>query len=587
MKKLRFVIALFALLLILASCVGENGGGEASSTAPETEAPAAELKFSEGGKCEFYIVYSYDFDAEVKDIALNLSKQIKKYTGATPKITDDSIRDNPTGDTGVEHQYEILLGVTNREESARALEGMRSRDFSFTFDGDKIVIAGLTADAVNKASERFINYVLIKQGKDNIGNATIVLKEEDKFSYTYGKYTVGTCELLGAGLSEYAVVYDKDAVYSAERYARLFTHTLKKEAGYALELNTRSKLEREIIFGKADNVEARHGFTVRAEGTKLYVSAECMEGYRAAYEYLTGTLFKGEKVEIADGFTYSGVAEVADNPEIDQKAGEYRVIFNNIYGNFQDQHPIRTRNLMQAELHLEYLPDVIGTQETSPHTSAYISFMLANGYAKVDVKANNSNNHNYTPLLYLKDKFEVIDKGYHLFDDGAGDKSKSVTWAVFKDKATGDIFAVGSTHFYWKSDELGQSARLKDAQQISQLAKNITAKHDCAFVIGGDFNCRINSDPFYILNNEGYKNLQQLSPDTMNLTTHHSYSEFDDELGLYYTPVVPTNPYEKAIDHALVYNESKLVPKRFRVILHDYSFLSSDHCPVMVEFDVN
>lgn len=590
MKKLNLIILSIALLLILPSCTGGTPETSEISSEPEqTEAPApATLTLSENGTSPFYIVYSNDCDTAVKDIAIKLSKQIGKYTGATPKVQGDTLMEKPVGDFGVEHQYEILLGVTNREESVNAHKGMRSRDYAVTFDGDKIVLAGTTTDAIDKACERFITFVLIKQGKGEEGRANVVLTEDDKFSYTYGKYSISNCTLLGSDITEYSVVYQKDDLYSAERHARLFAYILKRDAGFVLPITSRStEGGREIVFGGSDTVQTRHGYVIRTEGTKLIVSAECMEGYRAAYEYLTEELFHGEKVEIAEGFTHSGTADVSEFAEMDDRKGEYRVMFNNIYGSHRTEHPIPTRNQMNAELHYEYLPDVIGLQEASEHTSAYFIFMNAHGYKRVEVTANNSNAHNYTPLIYRDDKLEVIDKGYHLFKDGAGDKSKSITWAVFKDRATGDVFAVGGTHFYWTSDELGQAARLKDAEQVAQLAKQITDKYDCPFIVGGDLNCRIDSAPFGVLNGAGFKNLQKLSPDTMDRTTHHSYTEYDSELSLYLTPVIPTNPYSKAIDHALVYNEGKLTPKRFRVIYHDYSCLSSDHCPVMIDFDIN
>ncbi len=592
MKKFRFAIILIALLLLFASCDGEKPAETTdviATDAPETEPPAPQsLTFSENGSCAFYIVYPEDFDDSVKDLAISLRKQIKKYTGVELKIVGDRIMENPTSDFGVEHQYELLLGPTNREASQKAHNGMRSRDYTVTFDGDKIVLGGTTIETVEKACDRFIDFILIKQGKDNQGSATVVFKEDDIFSYTYNKYLMESCKILGADISEYAIVYDRNDIYSAERNARLFANVIQRDAGYALRLE-RNATEgaREIVFGGSDTVKERHGFTIRAEGTKLYVSAECMEGFNAAYIYLTETLFKGEKIEIAEGFSYSGVADVSDFPEMDLRAGEYRVIFNNIYGNHQAEHPAAARNDMNSELHLEYLPDVIGLQEASPNTTQYITFMIAHGYTRVDVKATNSNEHNYTPLLYRADKLEVIDKGYHLFDDGAGDKSKSVTWAVFKDKVSGDVFAVGATHFYWTSDELGQAARLKDAEQVSELAKQITSKYNCSFILGGDFNCRIDSAPFSIMNKEGFKNLQKISPETMDITTHHAYAAYDSELEIYVNPTVPSNPYNKAIDHALVFNESKITPKKFAVILHEYSFLSSDHCPVMVEFDIN
>lgn len=604
MKKLScFIFPIFVLIMamLLSSCAGGNTPDAESSeqiSAEETEPLPSTLKFSENKSCEFYIVYPYDFDKDVRDIAIDLRKQITKYIGVELKIVSDEILDEPYGDVGVEHRYEILLGPCNRDASRNVTSNMRSRDYAVTFEGDKIILAGLNTDTVDKACERFISDVLIKQGKDSIGSATVELTEENKFIYTYGKYSMGTCTLLGCDISEYSIIYGKNDIYSAERYARLFHYELSSSAGYELGLSADTSAgrdddgsKREIIFGVSthggDDVEEKHGFSVRASGSKLYVSAECYEGYAAAFNYLTGTLFKGEAVEISEGFSHSGVAEPEDKQDVENRAGEYRVIFNNVHGAHEDEYPIATRNIMQAELHLEYLPDVIGLQESAASVASYHTFIKKYGYAEVTVKVTNSNGVNYTPLLYLKDKFDVIDSGYYLYNDGAGDKSKSVTWAVFKDKATGDIFAVGSTHFYWTSDDLGKAARIKDAEQLAELVKEITSKHSCPMIVGGDYNCNISSDPIKNLYSAGFENLQKLSPDTMDITTHHSYAPYDSALGLYLVPVVPSKAYSSAIDHALIYNKSTLTPKMFRVLLHDYTLLSSDHCPVMVDFDVN
>ena len=191
MKKTRFfifLIAIFAFLFVLSSC---DGGETAETTEVETTVPAEEtepipqtLKFSDSGKCEFYIVYPQDFDNDIKDVALNLRKQLSKYIGVELKLSSDEILSKPYGDTGVEHQYEILLGPTQREASKKVTEGMRTRDYAVTFDGDKIVLAGTTLDTINKAIDRFISDVVIKQGKNNMGSATIELTEENKFFYS-------------------------------------------------------------------------------------------------------------------------------------------------------------------------------------------------------------------------------------------------------------------------------------------------------------------------------------------------------------------------------------------------------------------
>ena len=608
MKKSRFLIFLtciLAFVLLFSACNEEEeppvvSDENTSEVIEETEPLPATLKFSENKHCEFYIVYPQDFDSDVKDLAIDLRKQINKYVGVELKIVSDQIMDKPYGDTGIEHQYEILLGTTNRDASKKVTEGMRSRDYTVTFDGDKIVLAGINLSMVEKACDRFVNNILIKQGKGNVGQATIELTEENKFTYVYGKYSIKSCTLLGADLMEYDIVYAKSDVYSAERFARLFHNDLSVSAGYELGLKSDSSAgrdddgsKREILFGKTthggDTVETKHGFSVRASGSKLYISAECMDGYAAAYNYLTETLFKGENVEIEDGFTYTGVAEPEDKENVENRSGEYRVIFNNVHGAHVDEYPMASRNIMQAELHIEYLPDVIGLQESAACVVPYHTFIKKYGYAEVPVKVTNSNGVNYTPLLYLKDKLEVVESGYYLYDDGAGDKSKSVTWAVFKDKATGDVFAVGSTHFYWTSDDLGKSARIKDAAQLADVAKKITDKYSCPFIVGGDYNCNINSDPIKNLYSAGFENLQKISPEASTITTHHAYVPYNAELNLYLdaSSVYPTKPYSSAIDHALVYNKSTLSPKLFSVLTHDYTLLSSDHCPVMVDFDIN
>ena len=602
-KKIFFIllICISAFALILSACDGEEAEQttelETTAEVEETEPVPQTLKLSEAGKCEFYIVYPYDFDNDIKDVALSLRNQLKKYIGVELKLSSDEILAKPYGDTGVEHQYEILLGPTAREASQKVTEGMRTRDYAVTFDGDKIVLAGTTLDTINKAIDRFISDVVIKQGKTDMGSATIELTEANKFFYTYGKYTIGSGSILGTDIKEYTVVYSKTDIYSAERYARLFANMLSTSAGYGLlvkaDTTVRSEdgAERHIIFGVTKHggeaVETRHGYSISASGTKLYVSAECMEGYAAAYEYLTETLFKGDKVEIAEGFTYSGVAEPEDKKDIENRAGEYRVIFNNVHGAHVDEYPMETRNQMQAELHYEYLPDVIGLQENAACVSTYHTRMKKFGYSAVPIKPTNSNKQDYTALLYRADKFDIVECGYYLYDDGAGDKSKSVSWAVFKDKASGDVFAVGSTHFYWTSDDLGKSARIKDAAQLTEVVKEITAKHNCPMIVGGDFNCNINSDPMKNLFAAGFEDLQKISPDTMDITTHHSYSPWNKELQLYTEVFVPSKAYSSAIDHAIVYNKSTLTPKMFRVQLHDYTLLSSDHCPVMVDFDIN
>ncbi len=80
--------------------------------------------------------------------------------------------------------------------------------------------------------------------------------------------------------------------------------------------------------------------------------------------------------------------------------------------------------------------------------------------------------------------------------------------------------------------------------------------------------------------------MQKLAEKTEDSSTHHTYPEWDATAGLYLKLFTPTGNYASAIDHALVFNGSKLTTRLFDVIKLQYTLISSDHCPVMVDFDI-
>ena len=404
--------------------------------------------------------------------------------------------------------------------------------------------------------------------------------------------------LFGKNISDFRVVYPNGGVYSAERYARLFTSELSSSSGCVLEVGDDKKAEDGdlIVFGNTkfggSDVAARHGYEIKAEGGKLYINAECMVGWDAALEYLTGKMFASGDVDIAEGFTASGAGTPdGDGKYFDQKTGEYRVIFNNILGNCDTSlYPTPTRNQMAAELHLEFSPDVIALQECSANSrgaSSYIKTLNEHGYAEVIVKVTNSTGNNSTPLLYRTDVLDIVDSGYHLYDDGAGDNSKSITWAVFKDKKGTDTFAVFSTHFYYTSDDKGNAARIIDAKEITDLAAQVSSKYGCAVIAGGDLNCALSSQPYQNLLKGGWTDAQKVAAVTENLKSWHSYPEYNKELKLYDTMTLPTGEYSGAIDHCILYNPSTVKVNLFNIVTEEYALLSADHCPVLVDFTIN
>ena len=102
--------------------------------------------------------------------------------------------------------------------------------------------------------------------------------------------------------------------------------------------------------------------------------------------------------------------------------------------------------------------------------------------------------NNFTPIFYNPEKVELIkadfvpygernEEGYHLVDKSRGYSgyymmhndyfSKSLTWAVFKDKATGKQFGVISTHFWYDGGTDGNNARIENARVVNATAQSM------------------------------------------------------------------------------------------------------------------
>lgn len=595
------LLAVLSSLSLLTAC--DNGGGEdtttpaESETTPETSPEDQFLQIVLGGASEYIVVRPEGASGTLVNTARQVITNLERYTGAKLKLTDDFL--NKFDPNVKAPDYEILVGQCNRDECREIAATLRSKDFFAGVVGTKIVLMGLNDEMTQRAVDNFVTKIVTKKCRDNPDG--LRLSEEDNIRFTYGSYTLNSCTLLGHDLTEFSVSYYNAAAYSAERTARLFADYIANGSGHYLPVSGAAKNaltndKYQIVFGTTDTagtqITARHGFTVTASGQKMYVCAECELGYAAALEYLTGTLFRGDTVTIPENFSYTGAAGALENgmQYIDQKLGSYRVLFHNILGNCDTSiYPTPTRNQMAAELHLEYDPDFLCLQECSGNSrgsSSYISTMAQHGFVEVQVTVNNKDKINYTPLLYRKDRFTVVESGYHLYSDGAGDKSKSITWGVFEEIATGKRVAVLSTHFYWTGDDLGKSARILDAQQIVKLAGEISGKYDVPVIAGGDLNCNISSDPMRNMFTAGFKDIRDMTAVSEDSNSHHAYPEYNADKKLYDKMTYPSGTYSSAIDHAVVWNSAKFTAKLFEIITDDYALLSSDHCPLIVDFDL-
>ena len=264
-------------------------------------------------------------------------------------------------------------------------------------------------------------------------------------------------------------------------------------------------------------------------------------------------------------------------------------MFNNMYGSCNETlHPRPQRQQQLYELYLQYDPDVIGLQEHHAESQGgkygIDTLLLGAGYSVV--KPSGVTGNNYVPIYYKATKLTVIDCGFIRYNDGMNDASKSVTWALFESK-NGERFCVASTHFWYKSAaEGGEPARLKDAEQMKNLLDSVHSQYNVPVIVGGDFNCNMSSEAYASITGGGYKNVISLAKNADTVRSYHTYPTYSLDLGIFVNPVFPTGDYSKSIDHIFVKGDG-LDITTFDAVTDLYALLSSDHCPIYIDVNVN
>lgn len=188
---------------------------------------------------------------------------------------------------------------------------------------------------------------------------------------------------------------------------------------------------------------------------------------------------------------------------------------------------IKERAPRLAKITREYDPDIIGFQEyTVPWEEEiakfYPEYEIFNKYRSVHQLES-------APILWKRDKFECIDKGYFWLSDTPEVESRGwdelyncwrmCEYVILKHKESGKVFTHMNTHYGFGDKGQSDSSRLicKYLEKISQNPTFVT----------GDFNMRPNS-PGYC---EMVKHLTDVNAVTINdrRTTYHGYGKVDNE----------------------------------------------------------
>lgn len=258
----------------------------------------------------------------------------------------------------------------------------------------------------------------------------------------------------------------------------------------------------------------------------------------------------------------------------------YNIYCQNIWNTL----PAADRMVLIRELISDFDADICLFQECSPYTvrkcENAISELMADKYSEA---CEYMIPINYTPVFYKRDKFELIDEGYLLYDGLNDYESKSVSWAVLKDKESGKMLAAASTHFWWMfRGEEDTKQRIANADELRKVCEDIVSKYNAPVIIGGDFNNGLNSvqgsEPYEYMVMNGFIDFRNLAQNSTDKYTHRDCYD-----GVAYDNLLPT----QNLDYIFLYGSKAVEVSLFDVLYSKPALESSDHCPLVAKLDIN
>ena len=414
--------------------------------------------------------------------------------------------------------------------------------------------------------------------------------------------TEAPIDLSEYDLSKFKIVYKGS--YLADLAENLKTQ-IKEKTNVELEVvssaDAKDVSDYELVIGKTDRDISTTCFNykkfdyvncvgVYCEGGKVQFLGIDRATVRDSIKYLTNTLVEGKAtVALPEEGAFCKEISFDDNglPEAAYPS-QIRVVTNNIRmcSITETSSTPATQNRV-TELMSAYLlmnPDIIMFQEVDKgwYTDyALVKNMRDIGYSYVTTKQDT----NPVALFYKTERFSVLEADFVKYDssmiEGGPYSGRYYTYAVLKEKETGKQIVATSTHFVagisGVSTEICELYRQESAKQLVAFSESIKKKYpDAVVIMGGDYNSNLESESHRIMNESLLS-----SRDTAEKTANMNYQTTN---GLGKKPSRGNPP--KVIDH-IFYSKTGLAAKHYEVVVSRYSYVYSDHVPVLVDFELN
>lgn len=598
-RLLAFLLSLVicaGALFSLASCQipgnEQNSDSESQGESETDTIPVADytLNLVTEGKTDYVIVVPTDeelFTQDMLDAVNTLIAAFENYTGAEIEYTDDFVGWDKEPDDAA---YEILIGATNRKQSAAAVDGMGFSEYVIKADGNKLVINGVGHSAIISAINYFVTH-MIKDNRDlKYGDkaGTLVYKTENDY-HKQSQYFIKTIKLLGEDLANCQIVYPEGG-YAEEYFATLLKKHIITYSGITVDVvsDKKATADKAILIGKTNRttVSPEAGkYIVEVTDKGLEVVSNDIFSYIAINVRFQTEIFKYSEanIDLQKGQKWDGVSMAPANLKNDS---DVRIMYHNVWGYLnKDQvanpNPIATRLKIATAVYAEYAPDVIGFQEMRTGREDIETWLKANGYAeKVDYSGN--------PIWYNTNTLECLASG----SKKAQGHGYNTMWCIFKVKATGKVFGVTNSHFTANSmvaEGQGDVEREMDAQALLDAVAAIKSHElggeNIPIFTGGDYNTTVANTPYQKLIDGGLTSTRDVATVTANNSCFHNAYTYDENYGIFLMPAAPSASADAAIDHIMIGgNKDAVTVDEYAVISDTLTASTSDHAPQFVDF---
>ena len=483
---------------------------ETSSTSPETPTePDNHPKIMAEDLSKYTLIAASRSSNAVMNQFWQLQSQIRKMCGKEPVAETDS------KDTT---EFEILVGNTNREESATFLSGLLWDDYGYAIIGNKLVIAGHTPEGTLSAMKHFLEH--IKSGD----HKTVFFSNNNQLLYRY-PYASDTFILNGIDVSRANIVLNEAG--SNEQLAQILSDKSLQTCGRRPTIVTDEELvagKDLIIIGKSSHVPAemqaewdesyattsgKSAYYIEKQDNVMWINTSVMEGYGAINRELLPQL----QLETAVSATLTtGLVKL---PQI------FSVMSFNVY---VSQFNTERKNRVIATIR-ENAPSIFGVQEANDGWMNALRSDLGNDYASVGVGRETNLKGEYSAIFYRKDLFTLIDSGTKWLSntpDTAGSKysytengnsytancPRVMTYAVLERKTDNVRFLYVNTHLDHDGSNKTAIAEQIRGEQIRILLNQIdivkSTFGDLPTIVTGDFNVSPGAAPYNAMIDGGY-----------------------------------------------------------------------------------